>query len=114
MYFTFAANLEEAISSALDNALGDGFYDFKPHQKFIGPTDIPNSNTDATPIGDYRTVFILETDFAPEDATLEAQAIAMSEYYTEDAARVHQFLSLPDATTNGKTKAELDLIIDQL
>jgi uncharacterized protein YegL len=110
-YYIFSQLLKNQIALAMSQAQGGGFYDFKPIQKCTEVTNIPNSNTDATPIKDYRTVIVLETIFAPEDAELKAQAEALAEYYTEKSRNLHAYLSLPDAQTENKTKQQLDEIL---
>ena len=114
MYYIFEKSLEENIKIAMLQKQGEGFYDFKPHQKCEKITDIPSSNTDSTPINFYRTVIALETNFAPEDALLQAQAEALAEYYTDKPLNFHKYLSLPDSETVGKNKEQLDVIIQDL
>ena len=112
MYYIFNGSLKNTIYQALQSVKGDGFWDMKPHQKCVEITQIPTSNTDDTPIRDYRTVFILETLFAPQDAQLEAQAKALADYWTSEAINAHGFLAITDVQTQGKTKQELDILLD--
>lgn len=95
-YYIFNSRFEQEIFLAMTQAQGGGFYDFKPHQKLERTTNIPNSNTDNTPINLYRTVFLLETSFASEDSLLKQQAEAIAELYTDNVFEVHQYLNSPD------------------
>lgn len=108
MYYIFNNTLKTAIAQAMTQAQGGGFFDFKPHQKCVEVTTIPSSNTDPTPIQDFRTVMILETEFAPEDVDLKANAESLAEYYSEDSRKILAYLAATDAQTAGKTKEQLD------
>lgn len=96
MYYVFNETLASQIGTAIQNAKGGGFFDFKPHQKTVEITNVPNSNTDLTPIRIYRTVIILETTFAPEDALLQNEAEASAEIFSDDPQTIHEYLNSPD------------------
>jgi hypothetical protein len=112
MYYIFKGSLHPTIATAMSQAQGGGFYNFKTRKKCEIITDIPNSNTDSTPIRLYRSVVVLETNFALDDSVLQAQAESLSEYYTDKAENVHAFLDLPDAQTDNKTKEQLDQLLE--
>lgn len=97
MYLVFNSQYSNLIAQAFASVNGDGFFDFKPHQKCSEITAIPTSNTDDTPVKIYRTVLVLEVaSFATEDAQLEAQARQLAEFESEDAQSILTYLQTPD------------------
>lgn len=96
MYYIFNNDLAPLISGAIESKKGDGFFDFKEKQKLVEVTNIPNSNTDNTPINNYRTVFVLETVFDEADKDLEKSAKELSEFYSENSDQVLEYLNIPD------------------
>lgn len=93
-YFVFHNSLKNQIKDAIPDEAG--FFDFKPHQKLVGKTQIPTSNTDKTPIAEYRTVFILETVFSEKYAELKAQAEKLAEFFSDDSEAILAYLQTED------------------
>lgn len=93
-YYIFNSNLKKQITQAIPAEAG--FFDFKPHQKLVGKTDIPASNIDPTPIDEYRTVFILETEFSEKYAELKAQAEKLAEFFSSDSNEILAYLQTED------------------
>lgn len=93
-YYTFNSSLKNQIREAIPAEAG--FFDFKPHQKLVEVTNIPASNTDATPIKEYRTVFVLETVFSEKYAALKAQAEQLAEFFSDDSDAILAYLQTAD------------------
>lgn len=77
-------------------ATGGGFFDFKEHQKLIGETNLPLSNTQPAKLKHYRKVLVLETDFDEADAEIKAAAEAESEIFSTDSLDILNYLRTPD------------------
>jgi hypothetical protein len=93
-YYVFSAKLKNQIAQAIPAQAG--FFDFKPHQKLMGYTDIPASNTDSTTISEYRTVFILETVFSEKHSELRAQAEKLAEFFSDNPEEILVYLQSED------------------
>lgn len=93
-YFVFNSLLKNRIAKAIPPEAG--FFDFKPHQKLVAMTEIPASNTDSTPIAEYRTVFILETVFSEKHKDLQSQAEKLAEFFSDDSSEVIKYLQTTD------------------
>ena len=92
-YYIFPESKIALAEAMLPQRQGEGFFDFKLHQKAIRQTSIPLSNLQPdTFIIDYRPVLILETDFAPEDDTIRAAAEQESEFFSTDNQKILKYL----------------------
>ena len=87
------------------------FFDFKSKDKLTELSQVPNSNTDNTPVPIFRTIWALET-IIQEDLDLLGRCKQNSEWWwvADDliTQRLQWFCSQPDSVTVGKTKEELD------
>lgn len=93
-YLVFNTKLKDEIKDAIPAEAG--FFDFKAHQKLVGKTAIPSSNTDNSFINEYRTVFVLETVFSEKYAELKAQAEQLAEFFSDDSGAILAYLQTED------------------
>jgi hypothetical protein len=75
---------------------GQGFFDFKEHQKLVRETNLPLSNTQTEKLKHFRKVLVLETDFDESDAQIRAAAEAESEFFNDNAFEILDYLNQPD------------------
>jgi hypothetical protein len=95
-YYVFNIDKIALAEQLLSQRQGQGFFDFKVHQKNHKISDLPNSNVDEDPIILTRPVLILETNFAEEDNTIKAMAEAEAEFLSPESESVHEYLATFD------------------
>lgn len=98
-YYVFNESKITLAEQLLPQRQGEGFFDFKLHQKMVRQTTLPLSNTQSETLTDYRPVLILETDFADEDAAIRAAAETEAEFFSTDSATVLEYLATFDSQT---------------
>lgn len=96
-YYVFQAAKIAMAEAMLPQRQGQGFFDFKIHNKKIKDTALPLSSLQPdSQLTEYRPVLILETDFADEDAAIRTAAEAEAEFYSTEAQDVLNYLNQPD------------------
>jgi hypothetical protein len=95
-YYVFNSAKIPMAEQLMGTATGGGFFDFKEHQKLIGETNLPLSNTQTERLRHYRKVLILETDFDDADAAIKAAAEAESEIFSTENLTILNYLRSPD------------------
>lgn len=98
IYYIFNISKLPLAEQLLPQRTGQGFFDFKLHQKAVRQTALPLSSLQAEHMVEYRPVLILETDFAEEDEQIRAAAEAESEFFSQSAESVHNYLASLDVT----------------
>lgn len=96
-YYIFNVSKLLLAEQLLPQRTGQGFFDFKLHQKSVRQTLLPFSNTQSEYLTEYRPVLILETDFADEDAEIRAAAELESEFFSVEPNEIHAYLATFDS-----------------
>lgn len=96
-YYVFESAKIALAEALLPQRQGQGFFDFKIHQKLVRSTALPLSSLQPeTHLSEVRPVLILETDFAESDAAIRAQAESEAEFYSTQSEDVLTYLATPD------------------